>query len=320
MFDFTRAAKRAGALLAAAVFLAALTPASADNAAPKTLRIGYQKIGDLLLLKEQGTLEKRLGKDGIAVEWVQFQSGPPLLEALNAGSIDLGYTGDTPPIFAQAAGTDLVYVASTPNRGRGAGIVVHGDGSIKTIADLRGKKLAFTRGSSAHNFVVKALEKGGLKYDDVQIVNLQPADAAAAFQNGSIDAWAIWDPFFALAERYPNARVLTSAQGVATTNVFYLARREFAARAPHVIAAAIDELDRTSRWAHGHLDEAAADTAKVSGLDVAVEKVAAARKDSGVHPLTADVVREQQSIADVFAKLGLIPHAVDVRSIVWTGK
>jgi len=320
MFDFSRLTRRTAALALSAFVFTALTPVQAAGDKPTTLRIGYQKIGDLLLLKDRGTLERRLAKDGITVEWKEFPSGPPLLEALSAGAIDFGYTGDTPPIFAQAAGTGLVYVASTPNRGRGEGIIVRDATGIKTLADLRGKKLAFTRGSSAHNFAVKTLEKAGLKYTDVQISYLQPADAEAAFQNGSIDAWAIWDPFFALAEKIPNTHVLTNGLGIAPTNVFYVARRDYADKAPSVIAAMIDELDKTSHWAQTHLDDAAADTAKVSGLDVAIERAAVGRKEFGVTPLSPGVISEQQAIADTFAKLGLIPHPVDVRTIVWNGK
>jgi len=320
MSIFTRATRRAFAFVLTALIAVAFAPAGAADTAPTTLRIGYQKIGDLLLLKERGTLEKRLARTGVTVTWVEFPSGPPLLEALNAGSIDLGYTGDTPPIFAQAAGTGLVYVASTPNRGRGEGILVHDNSGIKTLADLRGKRLAFTRGSSAHNFAVKTLEKAGLKYEDVTVSYLQPADAQAAFRNGSIDAWAIWDPFFAAAEREPGTHALITGLGIAPTNVFYVARREYVQKAPAIIDATIDELNATSHWAQTHLDEAAADTARVSGLDVAVERAAAGRKEYGVTALTPGVVSEQQSIADTFAKLGLIPHPIAVREIVWNGK
>ncbi|MGD1067954.1 MAG: sulfonate ABC transporter substrate-binding protein [Vulcanimicrobiaceae bacterium] len=307
------------ALALGAMLVTALAPpVAAEGAKPITVRIGYQKIGDLLLLKGQGALEKRFARDGITVQWVQFQSGPPLLEALNAGSIDFGYTGDAPPIFAQAAGTNLVYVAYTPDRGRGEGILVHKDAGITTLADLRGKKVAFTRGSSANNAAVKFIEKGGLRYDQVNTLYLQPADAAAAFQNGSIDAWVIWDPFFALYQRLPNAKVLATDEGVAPSNAFYLSRRDFATRYPEVVSAVIAELDAVSHWGHAHPQEVAHILAQASGVDESVELVATERKDYGVAPLTPDVVHEQQDIADTFARLGLIPHTVDVKVAVWT--
>jgi sulfonate transport system substrate-binding protein len=317
----TRALTRTTTALAlGATLVTALVPpvAAEAGARPTTVRIGYQKIGDLLLLKGQGLLEKRFARDGITVQWVQFQSGPPLLEALNAGSVDFGYTGDAPPIFAQAAGTNLVYVAYTPARGRGEGILVHKDSGINTLADLRGKKIAFTRGSSANNAAVKFIEKGGLRYDQVNTLYLQPADAAAAFQSGSIDAWVIWDPFFALYQRLPNAKVLATDEDVAPSNAFYLSRRDFATRYPQVVSEVIAELDTVSHWGHAHPQEVAHILSQASGVDESVELVATERKDFGVAPLTADVVHQQQDIADTFARLGLIPHPVDVKVAVWT--
>jgi sulfonate transport system substrate-binding protein len=216
----------------AAVLCAVATglPAAADT--PKELRIGYQKIGALLILKDQGLLEKRLAAQGIAVKWVQFQSGPPLIEALNAGAIDFGYTGDTPPIFAQASGVNFVYVASMPVPGKSNAILVRENSGIKTIADLRGKKIAFVKGSSAHNVVVQTLEKAHIAWSDITPVYLQPADAGAAIQSGAVDAWSIWDPFYAVAEHYPGVKLLTNAVGIAPSNAFFLATRDFATRYP----------------------------------------------------------------------------------------
>jgi aliphatic sulfonates family ABC transporter substrate-binding protein len=289
-------------------------------AGPAQLRIGYQKDGALVVVRQQGVLAKRLAQQGTKVEWVEFQSGPPLLEALNAGSIDFGATGDTPPIIAQAADANLVYVASVPNPGRSEAILVRADSGITKLADLKGKRLAFTRGSSAHNFVVRVLTKAHLAYGDVEAINLPPSDAAAAFRNGNVDAWAVWDPFYALGERYPGSRVLTTAEGVAPSNAFFLAGRSYADQNPQIISTVIGELDRVSRWTQQHQAELAEEMASVTGVDLDVEKVAAARGNYGVHFMSGDVVREQQSIADTFAKLGLIPHPIDVRSIVWTPK
>jgi sulfonate transport system substrate-binding protein len=187
----------AGAIALAAIASGSIAmPAAGED---KTVRIGYQKTGILVVAKQQGTLEKRLAKDGVTVSWVQFPSGPPLLEALNAGRIDFGYTGDAPPIFAQAAGADLVYIAASPADGVGEALIVKPDSAVKTVAELKGKRIGLTKRSSAHNFLVAVLEKAGVRYDEVSPVFLAPADAAAAFANGSIDAWAIWDPFLAIA-------------------------------------------------------------------------------------------------------------------------
>jgi aliphatic sulfonates family ABC transporter substrate-binding protein len=297
-----------------AVALTAL-PARADR--PATLTIGYQKDGVLLVVMQQGVLEQKLAAAGVKLTFVEFQSGPPLLEALNAGSIDIGQTGDTPPIFAQAAGAKLVYLAAAPDAGKRSGIVVHADGGIAKVADLKGKRVAFTRGSSAHNFVVHALTQAGLTPADITAVNVQPADAAAAFRSGSVDAWGIWDPFFALAERIPNTRTLVTADKVFPTNRFFLAGSDFVAQRPDLATAFVNDLDRASRWATTHQPELAQLFATQTGVDLDVEKIVAARDVYGVRYLDDGVIKQQQAIADTFAQLALIPHAVDVRAIAY---
>jgi aliphatic sulfonates family ABC transporter substrate-binding protein len=280
------------------------------------LRIGYQKDGVLLIVKQQGLLEKRLAQAGVTVSWVEFQSGPPMLEALNSGAIDFGQTGDTPPIYAQAAGSRLVYLAAAPDLGKRSGILVRADAGINKIADLKGKRVAFTRGSSAHNVVVRLLATAGLTYADITPVNLQPADAAAAFRNGGIDAWAIWDPFFALGQRFPNARTLTDAQK-APSNRFFLAGADYASQNPDTVAAFVEELDRASRWATAHPADLAALFSAATGVDPDVEKIVSARDVYTINYLDGTIERQQQGIADAFLQLGLIPHAVDVRAIAY---
>jgi sulfonate transport system substrate-binding protein len=301
-------------LACAALVASSTVPISADQA--KELRIGYQKDGVLLIVKQQGALEKRLAQAGVKLSWVEFQSGPPLLEALNSGAIDIGQTGDTPPIYAQAAGAKLVYIAAAPDAGKRSGILVHADSNITKIADLKGKRVAFTRGSSAHNVVVRLLANAGLTFADIQPVDLQPADAAAAFRNGGIDAWAIWDPFFALGQRFPNARTLSNAEK-ATSNRFFLAGADYAAQNPDAVSTFVQELDRASRWATAHPADLATLFSSVTGVDPDVEKVVAARDVYTIHYLDNTIIKQQQQIADAFQQLGLIPHAVDVRAIAY---
>jgi sulfonate transport system substrate-binding protein len=301
--------------LALAALVAAM-PATISAEPSKELRIGYQKDGVLLIVKQQGILEKRLERTGVKLSWVEFQSGPPLLEALSSGAIEFGQTGDTPPIYAQAAGSRLVYLAAAPDAGKRSGILVRADAGINRIADLKGKRVAFTRGSSAHNVVVRLLATAGLTYADIQPVNLQPADAAAAFRNGGIDAWAIWDPFFALGQRFPNARTLSDAQK-APSNRFFLSGADYAAQNPDTVAAFVEELDRASRWATAHPAELAALFASETGVEPDVEKIVAARDVYTIRYLDATVVRQQQEIADAFAQLALIPHPVDVHAIAY---
>ena len=200
----------AGALALAALASGLSAPVVAQD---KTVRIGFQKYGKLILLKSKGSLEKKLEPLGFKVTWTEFPAGPQLLEALNVGAIDFGNTGEAPPIFAQAAGAPLVYVAHEPPAPRGEAILVPKDSPIKTVADLKGKKVALNKGSNVHYLLVKALEKAGVKYSDIEPTFLPPADARAAFEKGAVDAWVIWDPFQAAAEAATGARTLADGRG-----------------------------------------------------------------------------------------------------------
>lgn len=314
------ASLRTFALAALAAFaVLRSSPAAFAADAPKELRIGYQKsVGTLLILKDKGTLEKRLAGQGTTVTWVEFPSGPPLMEALHAGAIDFGYTGDMPPIYAEAAGVDFVYVASIPQPGKSSGVLVRADSGIKTLADLRGKKIAVVKGSSGHNVLVHALEAGKVAWSDITPVYLQPADAGAALRAGNVDAWSIWDPFFALGERYPGVKVLTDAQALAPSNAFFLATRDYATRYPATVENVIDEAAQAWKWAESHQSELAKVLADATGVDLDVEQVVAARGNYDVLHMTPHVVKQQQAIADTFTKLGLLPHQVNIAANVWT--
>ena len=196
---------------------AAFATRATAQAGVKEIRIGYQKTGVLVITRQQASLEKHFTPQGIEVKWVEFSSGPPMMEAVNVGSIDYGAVGDSPPVFAQAAGAAIVYAAGQPIT-NGQGILVPKDSPIHAIADLKGKRVGFTKGSSAHNVVVQTLEKAGLTYSDITPVYLTPPDAGPAFANGSIDAWAIWDPYFAIGETKQNGRILINAREVTKTN------------------------------------------------------------------------------------------------------
>jgi len=204
-------------------------PAASPTATPaKVVRIGHQKFDPFTLVKARGGLEKRLQPLGVYVEWKEFQSGPPMLEALNVGSIDIGRTGDAPPVFAQAASAPLLYIGGSAPKDRSSGILVPANSAIQTLGDLRGKKIAFTKGSSANYLLAKALKSAGIKWTDIEPTNLTPADARAAFQQGNVDAWVIWDPFYAAAQAQVDVRIVKDSKGLAANRDFYLANKSFA--------------------------------------------------------------------------------------------
>ena len=216
-------------VLAAGTLLASSLPWAQTPRAE--LRIGYQKSASLFVLqKAQGTLEKRLAAQNVSVRWVEFPAGPQLLEGLNVGSVDVGYVGEAPPIFAQAAGANFVYIGHEPAAPEAEAIVVVKDSPIRSVADLKGRKVALNKGSNVHYLLVRALEKAGLKYTDVQPVFLAPADARAAFEKGAVDAWAIWDPFLAAVQKQTGARIVADGRG-GVANIQKLNRHHRIARA-----------------------------------------------------------------------------------------
>jgi sulfonate transport system substrate-binding protein len=296
--------------------IAALSSRAQAQASLKEIRIGYQKTGVLVIARQQAVLEKRFAAKQIGVKWIEFTSGPPLLEAMSTGSVDLGAVGDTPPIFAQAANANVVYVAGSPIT-NGQGILVPANSNIRTIADLKGKRVGFTKGTSAHNVVIATLEKAGLTYEDITPVYLTPPDAGPAFANGSIEAWAVWDPYFAIGEKRQNGRILVNAHEVAKTNSFYLANRDFANAHVRETRDVIDGLAEAARWAEANRAEVANALAAVTGVPLEVQSVAANRASFLIGPVTDDIVTTQQAVADRFHQLGLIPKPIAVRDIVW---
>jgi aliphatic sulfonates family ABC transporter substrate-binding protein len=300
----------AGVLAAPAVHAQQATP-------PRELRIGFQKSGVFLIAKSQGLLEKRLNPLGIGVKWTEFQFGPPLLEALNVGAIDYGPTGDSPPIFAQAARANLYYVAVNETAGNGAAILVPANSPIRTLADLKGKRVGFARASSSHNLTIAAIEKAGLQPADFTPIYLPPADARAAFERGSLDAWTIWDPFFAIAEKIPGTRILTLSTGVVAQNSYILANRAFTDRHGSVIAIANEELAKVADWASANRPEVSRLLAEATGIDIDSWTRAVNRTEFGVAPVSDRAIEEQQRVADRFHRLGLIPRPINVREIVW---
>lgn len=287
----------------------AQTPAQARQ----EVRIGYQKYGTLTLLKGRGTLEQRLAQRNVTVKWTEFPAGPQLLEGLNVGSVDFGTVGEAPPVFAQAAGANLVYVGNEPPSPGSEAIVVPKDSKLRSLADLKGKKVVLNKGSNVHYLLVKALEKAGLGYKDIDVVYLPPADARAAFERGAVDAWAIWDPFLAAAEKQLGARVLADGKGLVANHQFYLAARPYAEKNADIIRVVLEEIAKIDEWGAKNPKEVAQILSGQTGLDVDVVALAASRYSYGVKPITGEVLVQQQKLADTFASLKLIPKPISVK-------
>jgi len=299
---------------------AATSVASSNSQQSNVIRIGYQKYGTLSILKSRGSLEKRLASQNISIQWLQFPASPPLLEALNAGSIDFGHTGEAPPIFAQAAGAPLVYVANEPPNPKGEAILVPKDSPIQDVAGLKGKKVVFNKGSNVHYLVVEALRAAGLKYSDIQPIYLPPAEARAAFEQGSVDAWAIWDPFFTVAKRATDARVLKDGEGLVANREFYLAAKPFNDQYSDRTKAILEELQKIDEWAATQPTEVAKLLSPALGIDVPTLEEVARRRPYGVQPITAEVITYQQKVADTFLDLKLLPKPIKISEVAQVTK
>ena len=315
VFTSRRAVLRAAGLVLPTLMVAGGPACAAD----RVLRVGYQKASvALTLLKAQGLLEQRLKPLGYSVNWAVFTSGPPILEALNAGAVDFAYTGEPPPIFAQAAGVPVVYAAATQPSPRSVAILTESGTPVKSVADLRGKKVAVAKGSSAHYLLVAAIQHAGLRYNDIQPVYLQPADGRTALQSGSVDAWSIWDPFLAAAQ-VAGATILADGTGLMPNRAFYLSSRPFATQNAAALAAAVSAVKEIEAWEPTHIPQMAGDMSRTTGIPPAILKVWFTRQKYGVVPVTPAIITDQQHIADAFAALHLIPRPIDVAQAVLSG-
>ncbi len=287
-----------------------------DNTEDKIVRIGYQKNGPLYIVKSLGSLDEKLGELGYKVEWKEFQDGPSLLEALNAGSIDFGRTGNTPPIFSQSSGSKLRYVAAGKSKYEGSGILVQKDSSIQSLSDLKGKKIAFSKGSSSHYLVVKALEKAGLSLKDIEPVYLTPGNARIAFEQGQVDAWAVWDPYTSSTEVSSDARLLVNGEGLTTDRDFFVSSEDFAKNNSDVIDAILKQITESMDWANNNHQELITLLSKALKMDTESVTKAVERRVYGVEEISDEIIEEQQQIADLFYKLNIIPKKISVKEAV----
>ena len=305
--------RRQALALAGAAAGAVALPARADAA---ELRIGYQKSSvNLMVVRERKLLDARL--PGTRLKWVEFPAGPQILEALAVDSLDFGFTGDTPPVFAQAAGKDIWYAGLEPPKPTSSAILVPADSPIRTLADLKGKRVGFQKGSSAHFLVVRGVEKGGLQWSDITPLYLTPSDGRAAFERGALDAWGIWDPYYAAAEIDGRARVLSTGVGLTSNNSYYLASRALT-RDARTLKALFDSLSEADAWVKGNRTETAHFLSVASGLPLSTTIRFIERRTAGPITRLKDVdIADQQRVADTFTRLGLIPKPIRVADVVW---
>lgn len=294
------------------------TKESADQPI-ENISIGFQKSAlNLLVTREQKLLEKEF--PDAKIEWREFPAGPQMLEALAVGAVDVGYVGNTPPIFAQAADKDLSYVGYEVYPANALGVVLPKNSAIQKIEDLKGKRIAVQKGSSAHELLAKVLEKAGLSWQDIEPIWLPPADARAALDKGSIDAWSIWDPYLSAVELTGKVDVLIDGTDFPKTYSYYIANPKFTTAHPHAVDKVLKSLNEADTWILNNQTLAIDLYSTSTGLSKEVAQSALDRrlKPSPIRPLTAENIASQQKIADLFYAEKLIPKQINIQDVVKT--
>lgn len=297
----------------------------------KVLRMAHQKgMANLEILYAQGSLEKRLQPLGISVEWTEFPSTPPLLEAMSVKSIDFGGGGGTGSVFAQSSDKPFVRVAREKSASlTGQGILVLDNSPIQTLADLKGKKVAFAKGASSHYIIVQALKKVNLRFSDIQPIYLAPVDALPAFKRGDIDAWVIWDPYTAQTQRSLKTRVVADLndifgnQATLESPAFYYATPDLVRDHPDLLKIVLAEVNNAGTWAKSDVGGAAELLAKRYKLDLSImetvqeragdSEAQPAKRDRRIVPVDDQVLTALQRMADTFTTLKVIPKKINVK-------
>ncbi|MFC7384412.1 aliphatic sulfonate ABC transporter substrate-binding protein [Sphaerisporangium rhizosphaerae] len=277
------------------------------RAGKEHLRVGYQRFGGQSLLKAKGSAPD--------ATWSLFESGPALTEALKAGAIDIGQTGEAPPIFAAAGGAKFKIIATSRPVPKGEAVLVKEKSGFTSFKDLKGKKVALNKGSNVNWLLVKLLEANGMKITDIEVQYLKPAEARPAFDNDQVDAWIIWDPYFSLAER-PGVKVLADATGLANNREYLLASPEILKNRPDAVRAYLKVYREVTDWGIAHPEERVKLLAPELKIPEDVARRALARSAQPLAPVDATVGEELQQIADGFTGLALIPAKVDVTSLI----
>jgi sulfonate transport system substrate-binding protein len=305
-------------MLAAGLFALVCT-AHADDGYPTQIRIGIQKGDGLVALRASGKLEQAFAPHHVKVTWHEFVYGAPLVEAINAGDVDVGTVGSTPPIMAQAgAAPAVVYVANAPKLVKSYAIVVPKDSPIKDLHDLKGKKIAFAKGSQGHLFVLKAMRDAHMDPDSAEFAYLSYGDARSAFERGFVDAWAVPDPRYADTELSTGARtILTIGELSVPQYGFYISTRSFAQKYPAALRLLFDQLDRQTKDSLAHPQDTARFLSGNTGVPPEVWDRAISRLEWGVsYPIADDVLNAQQDSANLAFETKVIPRRIDVRQAV----
>ncbi|MBD2776998.1 aliphatic sulfonate ABC transporter substrate-binding protein [Iningainema tapete] len=298
--------------------LTLLSCSGKDNNSKIEVRVISSKIGPLAVLRKQSTFAQNMAAKGYSVKWLEFPGGPQQMEAVNTGNLDITFAGESPSIFAQAAGIPVVYLATTNPNPKSVAFLVPYNSSIKNIPELKGKKITLPKASAVQYTLVKGLAQAGLKLSDVIPVYLAPADANIAFSREQVDAWVIWEPFITLTEAKKNGRILKDGEGLKDIGNFYMTSRKFAQQRREFIKLFLEEVQKAEAWSRENPRKFAELIADELIIDIPNLEKIISKYDPGILPITDDVIARQQKIADMYYEIGMLPQRVDIKQAVLT--
>jgi sulfonate transport system substrate-binding protein len=295
-----------GSTLVAGCAKDAQEPAAAAPGAPEEpLRVGYQRFGGLSLVKARKA-------EAPGTTWNLFESGPALTEGIKAGAIDIGQVGEAPPIFAAAGKIDFRIIGTSQPVPKGEAVLVKAARGYTSFKDLKGKKVALNKGSNVNWLLVRLLAANGMTIKDIDVQYLKPADARPAFDNDQVDAWIIWDPYFALAEN-PGVKVLVDATGLANNREYLLVSPQALKTKSGKIREFLKTYREVTDWGIANTAERVTILAPELGIPNDVAGRALDRSAQPLAPVTPQIGDELQQIADGFTDLQLIPGKVDIK-------
>ncbi|WP_433943817.1 aliphatic sulfonate ABC transporter substrate-binding protein [Paenibacillus sp. SN-8-1] len=283
-----------------------------------TLKLGVQGKGGLYgKAREEKWYEQAFEKLGVKVEWAEFQSGPPMTEAMASDKLDFASLGNMPVIAAQAAGIKFEIISQILDGKQNTAIIVPANSTLKDIKDLKGKKVAVTKGSNAYNLLTRGLHDAGIELSEVQIIQLQPNEAQPAFDSGKVDAWATWDPYITINTLTGKGKVLAEGESLGVlAPSFVIVRKEIADKYPELVTTYLSVLEKSQLWEEQNSAEATKKYAVDYKIPEAIVGGMLKRSKSVNIPVSQDIITELQKTADFQESIGTIRKKIDVSEVV----
>lgn len=287
----------------------------------ETVTIGYQKADPVDIARQHGELIKKMKAKGYQVVFKEFSDGAALMTALKSGAIDYARVGDTPPVTAKVAGTDIALIAAGATKEYGSGILVGKNSQITNLKQLKGKTIAYQKGTAAQYLIIQALKKAGLSTNDVKLVNMDQSSASVAFAKGSVDAWVTWDPYTATAQVNQGAKLLTNGTGLAKNRDFLISTQNYAKTHTALSKLMTTYINDDMTWANNHHTQLIAMLSKTLKLSDAVIQKMVERRTYAMALVKADssIVDEENQIANTFYQEGVVTEKVDMKTTLVSG-